>query len=39
MRVLSTKLDMQNSFQPEVFYSVIEKWLKNAGPCNYRRET
>lgn len=33
MRVLSTKLDMQNSFQPEVFYSIIEKWLKNAGPC------
>lgn len=33
MRVLSTKLDMQNSFQPEDFYSVIEKWLKNAGPC------
>lgn len=33
MRVLSTKLDMQNSFQPEFFYSVIEKWLKNAGPC------
>lgn len=33
MRVLSTKLDMQNSFRPEVFYSIIEKWLKNAGPC------
>ena len=33
MRVLSAKLDMQNCFNPEDFYSIIAKWLKNAGPC------
>lgn len=33
MRVLSAKLDMQNCFNPEDFYSIITKWLKNAGPC------
>ena len=33
MRVLSAKLDMQNCFNPEDFYFIIAKWLKNAGPC------
>ena len=33
MRVLSAKIDMQNCLKLEDFYSIIAKWLKNAGPC------
>lgn len=33
MRVLSAKLNMQEPFKQDEFYSIIIKWLKNAGPC------
>ena len=33
MKVLSSKLKMQEAFSREVFFEIIVKWLKAAGPC------